>query len=86
MRRQQYAVRRESVGSFYVRVRQRRAVSESAFDGTLICDINLEKLRSEDLLSKRVMAIRTEKLTISGMIRQCTLVLLANATKGILGH
>jgi hypothetical protein len=41
-------------------------MSESAFDGTLICDMSLEKVRLEDLLSKRVRAIRTEKSTFLG--------------------
>ena len=41
------------------------ALSETTFDGTLISETSFETLRSEDLLAKRVSAIRIEKRTFS---------------------
>src|SRR4051812_32125119 len=40
-------------------------VSETTFDGTLICDISLEPLAADDLLAKCIRSNRIENPTIS---------------------
>jgi hypothetical protein len=67
-----YAVARYVIGSLEVRLRyatwRRRAVSKTAFDGTLIPETSFETLRPEDPLAKRVDAFGAEKPTFSGSV------------------
>src|SRR3954452_5164447 len=66
-----------------MQLRPAARVSETTFDRTLICDLSLETLASEDLLAKCIRSNRIENPTISEeQTRLLTAIRIGGYTNG----